>query len=226
MSALLFLAQRATAFVLALAVAVHLGTILYASRGGLTAAEILARTHGNLWFLLFYGTCSSLRSRSTRRSVCATCCANGRRGAGARSMSRWRCFHFCCSPSGVRAVFAVVRLMIRASHKQRGYVAAMLHRLSGIALAIFLPLHFLALATALNGAKALDSFLALTRQPLVGLAEWGIVVALALHMTLGLRVLAIEFFDFREKTLAALSVCLAAVFAVGLVFVAQRGLTR
>ena len=55
MSALLFLAQRATAVVLAFAVAAHLGTILYAVRGGLTAADILARTHGNLWFLMFYG---------------------------------------------------------------------------------------------------------------------------------------------------------------------------
>jgi succinate dehydrogenase subunit C len=55
MTAILFLMQRATAFVLALAVAVHLGTILYAVRGGLTAAEILARTHGNVAFLLFYG---------------------------------------------------------------------------------------------------------------------------------------------------------------------------
>lgn len=55
MSALLFLAQRATAVVLAVAVAVHLGTILYAVRGGLTAADILARTHGNVGFALFYG---------------------------------------------------------------------------------------------------------------------------------------------------------------------------
>jgi len=54
-SALLFLAQRATAFVLAIAVAVHLGTILYAVRGGLTAADMLARTHGNVGFALFYG---------------------------------------------------------------------------------------------------------------------------------------------------------------------------
>lgn len=108
---------------------------------------------------------------------------------------------------------------MRASHKERGFLAAILHRLSGIALAIFLPLHFLALATALNGASALDAFLQLTRQPLVKFAEWGIVVALAVHMTLGLRLLAIEFFDFREKTLAVLSVCVAAVFAVGLVFV-------
>jgi fumarate reductase subunit D len=99
----------------------------------------------------------------------------------------------------------------------------MLHRLSGIALAIFLPLHFLALATALNGANALDSFLALTRQPLVIVAECGIVIALAIHMTLGLRVLAIEFFDFREKTLAVLSACLAAVLAVGVIFILNAG---
>lgn len=113
--------------------------------------------------------------------------------------------------------------MTRASHRQRGFVAAMLHRLSGIALAIFLPLHFLALATALNGADALDSFLDLTRRPVVQFLEFGIVVALATHMTLGLRVLAIEFFDFREKTLAALSTCLAAVFAVGLIFILNLG---
>ncbi len=52
---LLFIAQRATAFMLAVAVAVHLATILYAVRGGLTAAGILSRTHGNLLFALFYG---------------------------------------------------------------------------------------------------------------------------------------------------------------------------
>jgi len=113
--------------------------------------------------------------------------------------------------------------MIRASHKQPAFVAAMLHRLSGIALAVFLPLHFLALATALNGANALDSFLNVTRQPLVEFLEFWIVIALTVHMTLGLRVLAVELFDFREKTLAALSVCLVVVFAVGLIFMLNLG---
>jgi fumarate reductase subunit D len=112
---------------------------------------------------------------------------------------------------------------MRASHKQRGFIAAMLHRLSGIALAIFLPLHFLALGTALNGANALDSFLTLTRNPLIEAAEFGLVAALALHMTLGLRVLAIEFLDFREKTAAIVSVCAAAACAAGLVFVLNIG---
>jgi fumarate reductase subunit C len=55
MSPFLFMAQRLTAFVLALAVTAHLATILYAVRGGLSAGEILARTHGNVAFMLFYG---------------------------------------------------------------------------------------------------------------------------------------------------------------------------
>ncbi len=41
MTAVLFTAQRLTAFVLVAAVAVHLGTIFYAVRGGQTAADIL-----------------------------------------------------------------------------------------------------------------------------------------------------------------------------------------
>ena len=54
MTAVLFLLQRASAAFLALAIMVHLATILYAVRGGLTAGEILARTHGNPEYLTFY----------------------------------------------------------------------------------------------------------------------------------------------------------------------------
>jgi len=53
-TAIVFLLQRASAAVLAFAVTVHLATILYAVRGGLTAGEVLARTRGNGWFLAFY----------------------------------------------------------------------------------------------------------------------------------------------------------------------------
>jgi len=108
--------------------------------------------------------------------------------------------------------------MMRASHKQPGFLAALLHRLSGIALAIFLPLHFLALATALDGAGALDSFLAVTRTPLVKASECMLVAALAMHMTLGLRVLAIEFLNIRERTAAVLTSCAAVACAVGLAY--------
>ena len=50
----LWLAQRASAVVLALCVVVHLATMIYAIRGGLSAAEILGRTRGNYGWLAFY----------------------------------------------------------------------------------------------------------------------------------------------------------------------------
>jgi fumarate reductase subunit D len=113
--------------------------------------------------------------------------------------------------------------MIPAAHRQPGYLAALLHRLAGIALAIFLPIHFLALASAINGADALDDFLNITQTPVLKIAEAVIVVALALHMALGLRVLAIEFLPIRERTSVTVSVCLVAAFAVGLMFLLNVG---
>ncbi len=50
----LWLAQRLSAAVLALCVVVHLATIVYAVRGGLSAAEILGRTRGSGAWMAFY----------------------------------------------------------------------------------------------------------------------------------------------------------------------------
>ena len=52
---MLWIAQRATAALLALCVVVHLATMIVAVRGGLTAAEILGRTRGNVGWAMFYG---------------------------------------------------------------------------------------------------------------------------------------------------------------------------
>jgi len=51
---LLWAAQRASAVVLAVCVIVHLATIVYAVRNGLSAAEILGRTRGNAAWAAFY----------------------------------------------------------------------------------------------------------------------------------------------------------------------------
>ncbi len=51
----LFVLQRLSAALLAPLVLVHLGLVLVAIRGGLTAAEILGRTQGSLGWGLFYG---------------------------------------------------------------------------------------------------------------------------------------------------------------------------
>ena len=51
----LWLAQRVTAMFLAIFVAVHLVTIIYAVRAGLGGAELLARTRGSVGVAIFYG---------------------------------------------------------------------------------------------------------------------------------------------------------------------------
>ena len=98
--------------------------------------------------------------------------------------------------------------MVRPHRNQPLWYAYMVHRISGVCLALFLPLHFYVLGTALEGAAALDSLLQLTEQPLVKFAEFGLVLALAVHLFGGLRLLALEFLPWsaRQKTWAALAV--------------------
>ena len=147
---ILFIAQRASAAVLAFAVTVHLATILYAVRGGLTAGEVLARTRDNHWFFAFYvlfvlavavhapiGLRNVLRewTRWHGRSLDVALALFSALLLVARHPRRAR---------GLRLAREAARMM-RASHTQPGFLAALVHRLAGIALAIFLPLHFWAL---------------------------------------------------------------------------------
>ena len=91
---------------------------------------------------------------------------------------------------------------------------ALAHRLSGIALAVFLPVHFWVLARALE----LDAFLAWTEQPAVKAAEWGLVTLLALHLAGGLRVLALEFLPWRDWARGLAAAAAAFALAAGLAF--------
>lgn len=104
--------------------------------------------------------------------------------------------------------------LIRAHRNHPTYWAFVLHRLSGLALALFLPVHLYVLALAIGDGAALDGFLDWTANPLVKAAEVGLVVLLALHMAGGLRVLALEFLPWRDsqKTLAAIAAATALAF--------------
>ncbi len=96
------------------------------------------------------------------------------------------------------------------------WLAAMVHRISGLALACFLPLHFLALGLAIDGEAKLDGFLKWTANPLVKLAETLLVLLLVVHMLGGIRVLLIENLPWREgqKRLATGALILGAVAAL------------
>lgn len=51
----LYLAQRISAMVMAPLVLIHLAVMIYAVQGGLSAAEILGRTQGSLFWGTIYG---------------------------------------------------------------------------------------------------------------------------------------------------------------------------
>jgi len=96
------------------------------------------------------------------------------------------------------------------------WIAALVHRLSGLALACFLPLHFLALGLAIEGEARLDGFLRWTANPIVKLAEMGLVFLLAVHFLGGARVLLIENLPWRpaQKELATAAAIVAALAAI------------
>ncbi len=85
------------------------------------------------------------------------------------------------------------------------WLAYILHRLSGLGLALFLPLHFWILSLAMTDPERLDGFLTMTQSGIVKLAEFSLVFLLAVHMFGGLRLMAMEWLPWTgpQKTLAA-----------------------
>jgi fumarate reductase subunit D len=95
------------------------------------------------------------------------------------------------------------------------WLAALVHRLSGLALAAFLPLHFLALGLALDGEARFEGFLRWSDQPLVKLAESGLVFLLMVHMLGGVRLLVIENLAWSsgQKQLATIAAGISVIVA-------------
>jgi len=105
--ATLWLAQRGTAMILAACVVVHLATIIFAVRGGLTAAEILERTRGSVAWGAFYSVfviASAVHGAIGLRTVAAEWL--GFRGDAAEVTVTF--IGFALTVLGLRAVVAVV----------------------------------------------------------------------------------------------------------------------
>ncbi|MGC2519991.1 MAG: succinate dehydrogenase [Burkholderiales bacterium] len=104
------------------------------------------------------------------------------------------------------------------SRNHPAWWAFLVHRLSGLALALFLPFHFWALGQALAGEAALDGFLRWADRPLAKFAEWTLVLLLAAHLGGGMRLLALEFLPWRDWHKALLAGAAAVAIAAGLAF--------
>ena len=97
----------------------------------------------------------------------------------------------------------------------------MVHRISGVALACFLPLHFLTLALAIDGEARLDGFLVWTANPAVKLAETALVFLLAVHMLGGIRVLVIENLPWRDGQKQLVTAALVAATLAAIAFLVR-----
>ncbi|ASJ72845.1 succinate dehydrogenase, cytochrome b556 subunit [Granulosicoccus antarcticus] len=108
--------------------------------------------------------------------------------------------------------------MIKPHRKHPLWLAYLLHRLSGLGLALFLPAHFYLLSLALNQPDRMDKYLGWGENPLVKVAEYGLVFLLAIHLFGGLRLMAFESLEWsnNQKTAAACSI--VAALAISTIF--------
>lgn len=107
---------------------------------------------------------------------------------------------------------------MKPHRRHSGYRAFLMHRLSGLGLVLFLPLHFLVLGLALRHSATLDGFLRWTQQPLVELAEAALVALLAVHLTGGLRLLLLELLAWRGGYPFLISAGTGLALLVGMLF--------
>jgi len=106
---------------------------------------------------------------------------------------------------------------MRASNHP-AYWAFMVHRLSGLFLTLFLPVHFWVLGRALQGEAGLESVLRWTEQPWLKFTEIAVVLMLALHLSGGLRILMLEFLPWRDWQKSLLAAAIGVSLALGLTF--------
>jgi fumarate reductase subunit C len=107
MNVRLYVWQRATAALMVPLVAVHIAVIFYATRQGLSAADILSRTRGSIVWGAYYGLFAaavSIHAAIGVRNVLAEWSPLSDRGAGRLALA----FGLILAALGFRAVAAVV----------------------------------------------------------------------------------------------------------------------
>jgi fumarate reductase subunit C len=103
----LYLWQRATAALMVPLVLVHIAVIFYASRRGMSATDILSRTHGSIVWASYYGlfvAAASIHASIGVRNVLTEWSPLTDRRAGLFALL----FGLLLAALGTRAVFAVV----------------------------------------------------------------------------------------------------------------------
>ena len=121
----------------------------------------------------------------------------------------------------MQKVMALVRRNI-LPQLNTGSVAWALHRITGVALAIYLLPHIISISSSRAGREVFDETLGFYAGPLIAASEFVLVLAVAFHMFNGIRVIVVDFFDLShtQKLLfwAVMGACVAVLLGASLVF--------
>ena len=90
----------------------------------------------------------------------------------------------------------------------------LLHRLTGVALAVYLVPHFITINNSRWGPEIFNEALNWFQGSLIITAEFVIVLAVAFHGINGLRIIAMDFFDLSQRQKWLLGLVLTACGAV------------
>ncbi|MDE0308296.1 MAG: hypothetical protein OXI60_00485 [Acidiferrobacterales bacterium] len=83
-------------------------------------------------------------------------------------------------------------MRIRGNPNQLAFVV---HRISGLCLAAFIPIHLYVMSLLITNPQQLDAFLTWTSTPAVKLSESLLIMLAGIHLAGGIRILVVEWFS-------------------------------
>lgn len=92
-----------------------------------------------------------------------------------------------------------------------------MHRITGVAVILFLFAHVIDTAAVGWGPNAYDRITAAYENPIVRLLEYGLVVAVLYHSLNGLKITLIDFFPQLVRRIRPISIAFTAVFVLSLI---------
>ena len=111
------------------------------------------------------------------------------------------------------------------SLKSVGNISWLLHRLTGVALALYLLPHFVSIHSSQQGAQLFDQELDIYTAPIFKFSEYLLVLTVAYHLFNGLRIIAIDCFNVtgHQKLLfwLAMSGCAVVLVSASILFIPQ-----
>ena len=112
-------------------------------------------------------------------------------------------------------------MSIRNNPNQLAFV---IHRTSGLCLAIFLPIHLYVISLLLKNPQQLDAFLTWTSAPAVKLSETILIMLAGIHLAGGIRILVVEWFSVSGVSSRWISLAAGFSIVCGVVFLTSSSL--